>query len=69
MERVGGKCLIFDSYASIECEGSRFGLLLILEVFRSEMEYARRSGGDKLLAKLKEAGHYPYSDLEREPVS
>jgi hypothetical protein len=43
-------------------------LLLCLEVFRSEMEYARKNGSEKLLDILKEKEIYPYSDLDREPV-
>lgn len=70
MERVGGKCLIFDGYA---CHSDNvaedFGLLAVIEVFRSEMEYARRHGGAKLIKWLKAKGHYPYSDLGREPIA
>jgi len=65
-------CLIFDSY---EPNGQQFtigdekhGLLLIIEVFKDEMEYAMENGGAKLIAKLKAKGHYPYSDLHRESV-
>jgi hypothetical protein len=42
-------------------------LLLCLEVFRSEMEFARENGAEQLLGKLKDAGYYPYSDLNRKP--
>jgi hypothetical protein len=38
-------------------------------VFRSEMEYARENGGAKLIRRLKKAGYYPYSDLDREAVA
>jgi hypothetical protein len=71
MERVGGKCLIFDGYAShTDGEtGKTFGLLALIEVFRSEMEYARRKGAAKLIKRLKAKGHYPYSDLDRKPVA
>lgn len=65
-------CLIFDLY---EPEGRKFNigerehhLLLCLQVFRSEMEYARSEGSQELIKLLKEKGHYPYSDLEREAV-
>jgi hypothetical protein len=68
MDDVGGKCLIFDAYKS-ETENADFGLLLIIEIHRSEMEYARENGGKALLAKLKKAGCYPYSDLDRPPVA
>ncbi|RYY45548.1 MAG: hypothetical protein EOO06_16270 [Chitinophagaceae bacterium] len=66
-------CLVFDNY---DPDGRQFSigdrqhhLLLCLEVFRTEMEFARKKGTDQLLSKLKAAGHYPYSDLDREPVA
>ena len=69
MKGVGGKCLIFDGYSPTDSVGpNRMGLLLIMEVFRSEMTFAMENGGDKLIQMLKDAGHYPYSDLERQPV-
>lgn len=70
MERVGGKCLIFDGYACHTDDlVENFGLLAIVEIFRSEMDYARNHGGPRLLKRLKDKGHYPYSDLDREPVA
>lgn len=70
MPSVGGKCLIFDDYGSRSDETvRRFGMLAVIEVFRSEMDFARRHGGAQLIAKLKSAGHYPYSDLDREAVA
>lgn len=66
-------CLILDNYAP---QGKEFTigdrkhhLLLCLEVFRSEMEFARKNGSGKLIELLKEKGFYPYSDLDREPVA
>ena len=70
MERLGGKCVIFDGYARHSKGLARdFGLLAVIEVFRSEMEFARRKGGAKLIERLKSKGHYPYSDLDRDPVA
>jgi hypothetical protein len=70
MEFVGGKCLIFDGYACHSDDVVEdFGLLALIEVFRSEMEYARKHGGAALLQLLKTKGHYPYSDLDREAVA
>jgi hypothetical protein len=68
---VGGRCMIFDGYPSYsdDCEPAEFGLLVVIEVFRSEMEYACRNGGGRLLERLKAKGHYPYSDLFRQPVA
>ncbi|GJM23599.1 MAG: hypothetical protein DHS20C16_00140 [Phycisphaerae bacterium] len=69
MDIVGGKCLIFDGYASHDDpEAGTFGLLAIIEVFRSEMDYAMANGGGKLIELLKASGHYPYSDMDRDPV-
>lgn len=70
MDRLGGKCLIFDGYGCHNDEMvENFGLLALLEVFRSEMEYARQHGGAALIERLKAKGHYPYSDLDRQPVA
>ncbi len=69
MEDVGGKCLIFDGYAPADRLGPEgMGLMLVMEVFGSEMKFAMKNGGDELLQMLKDAGYYPYSDLDREPV-
>lgn len=68
METVGGKCLIFDAYG-FDRDHAEFGLLAIIEIHRSEMEYARKRGGDKLLTKLKKSGYYPYSDIDRPAVA
>lgn len=70
MKTVGGKCLIFDGYARHSDHIARdFGLLAIIEVFPSEMNYARKHGGGKLIAMLRDGRHYPYSDLDRDPVA
>jgi len=69
-EVVGGKALIFDSYGSRSNDTVReFGLLAVIEVFQSEMEFARANGAEELFKRLKAAGHYPYSDLDRKPVA
>lgn len=49
--------------------GLEFRLLLIVEVFRTEMEFARQEGVAALIERLTSAGHYPYSDLDRQPVA
>jgi hypothetical protein len=65
-------CLIFDEYkqdgVDFEIDGKKHCLLLVIEVFKSEMEYAMENGSTAVINKLKEKGYYPYSDLEREPV-
>jgi hypothetical protein len=66
------KCIVFDDYKPDNKEFSignqKLGLLLVIEVFRDEMEYAMENGSQKLLKRLKEKGYYPYSDLDRPSV-
>ena len=65
-------CMLFDEYSKngrgLEYSDRRHCLLLCIEVFREEMEFSREHGCSGLLEKLKMAGHYPYSDLDRESV-
>lgn len=65
-------CLVFDLYQpdnkELKIGDRKHHLLLCLQVFRSEMQYARENGSEELFKILKQAGHYPYSDLNREPV-
>jgi len=66
------RCLILDEYRKPGVDfvigNKKHGLLLVIEVLRSEMEYAMKHGSQVVLSKLKEKGYYPYSDLDREPV-
>lgn len=71
-ENEENTCLVFDLY---EPDGKKFKigdrehhLLLCMQIFRSEMDYARQNGSNELFKILKEKGVYPYSDLDREPV-
>lgn len=65
-------CVVLDEFTrdgrGFHIDGKRHCLLLVMEVHRAEMEYAMQHGTDALLAKLKSAGHYPYSDLDRDSV-
>lgn len=71
-EDGGHRCVVFDAYApdgaAFRIDGKPHGLLLCVEVHPSELAYAMDHGGAALLEKLKAAGHYPYSDLDREAV-
>ena len=64
--------LIFDEYrrpgVDFHFDGKFHGLLLLIEVHEQEMAYAQRSGVPALLQRLKSAGAYPFSDLDRKPV-
>ncbi len=65
--------IVFDEFDTggipFEVEGRRHGLLLCIEVHPSELKYAQRHGTQALLARLKRAQVYPYSDLDRECVA
>lgn len=67
------RCMLFDLYQpggkEFTVGDRKHHLLLCLEVFRSEMEFARKNGTNELFMLLKEKGYYPYSDLDREPVA
>lgn len=67
------RCVILDEYRNPDQKfmvGEReHGLLLVIEVFRSEMEFAMQNGSHSVLFRLKSKGFYPYSDLDREPVA
>src|SRR5258708_38283404 len=69
LESIGGGCLIFDGQApEPDEEQGEFGLLIVIEIFRSELEFARGNRGDELLGRLVAACHYPYSYLGRAAV-
>ena len=67
-EEMAGRCIIMDAYKP-ECFSPKFGLMLLMEIFPSELEFKTQRGGDMLIAILKDEGHYPYSDLNRKPVA
>ncbi len=70
MDDIGGRCVMFAAFDRRPDEsGGYFGLLAVIELFRSEMKFARKKGGVALIEKLKESGHYPYSDMDRKPVA
>jgi len=65
-------CLVLEDYdpegVGFVIDGQTHSLLLCMEIFPSEMKYAMKNGLPQLLDKLKVAGHYPYSDLDRKRV-
>ena len=80
-KQLAGRCFIFDELPATApvpvptspderspLDGKRFGVLLAIEVFRQEMNWAREQGTEKLIERLQAAGAYPFSDLDREPV-
>jgi hypothetical protein len=58
----------FDRPSALRVGKKKHHLLLCMEIFPSELAFARQAGTARLLPLLQAAGHYPYSDLDREPV-
>jgi hypothetical protein len=44
---------------------NRYGILLIIEVHREEMEFTIQNSSQEILQNLKDKGYYPYGDLDR----
>lgn len=72
IDGVGGKCLILDILSepiiSKETKNRKFGLILIMEIHRDEMQFAMQQKGKELIEILKEKGVYPYSGINRKSV-
>jgi hypothetical protein len=64
--------VVFDEFPSkagpFRIADRRHGLLLVIEIHPSELEFARTKGSTKLLRLLQKKGFYPYSDLDRPAV-
>lgn len=71
-ENLGGQCYLISALSkngkSLWIDKQEFGLLVAINIHRSEMNYARENGALSLVAKLQESGLFPYSSLERQPV-
>lgn len=72
-ENLPNRCIVFDEWkkqgVDFRIGAKKYGLLLCIEIFPSEMEFAIQSGSKDLLKRLEEKGYYPYSDVDREPVA
>ncbi len=72
-EQGDRRYIIFDNYTpenKIFKIGERnHHLLLCMDIFSSELDFAKLNGSNQLFTLLKKAGHYPYSDLNRESVA
>ncbi|MFW5699078.1 MAG: hypothetical protein ACOCYN_04410 [Planctomycetota bacterium] len=70
---LGGRCLIVDDLCAPMThpafDGNTFGLMLLIEIHHSELEFADAHGGTALLERLHQAGVYPFSTLHRDPVA
>jgi hypothetical protein len=62
------KGLVFTKLVSFEFGGRAFGALLCVGVTRNELDYAQEYGSDALVERLKSAGAFPVTDIERTSV-
>jgi hypothetical protein len=71
-QELGGQCFIVSAiskHGKSLCIGKKeFGLMVAINIHRSEMVYAQNNGGAKLVSILENSGHFPYSTLDRLPV-
>ncbi len=61
-------CLMFDTLFQSNQTNGLCGSLLVIKVHPSELDYARENGSDALFSLLKDAGVYPFSDLDRKAI-
>jgi len=61
---LAGRCYLLDAYQP-DKQGPDFGLMLVMELFRDELDIARSGGKADLLTALRASGAYPYSDLDQ----
>lgn len=63
---------IFDNYSPENKEfrigNQNYCLLLLIQIFDEEWEYAKKESGSALIEKLKLEKVYPYSDMNRQSV-
>jgi hypothetical protein len=61
--------VIFNAFPDFPTDQIQFGLMAVIRVFQSELEFARANSCRELVERLSDAGVYPYSDLDREPIA
>lgn len=62
-------CVLFDRHAPLWIDGRAHTLMLVMEIHRSEYNFALGKGGQTLLARLRHHGRHPYTDLDRNTVA
>ena len=68
-DEVTNKCFLFGGLTErIDDAPIEFGMFLVMEIYPSEMRWAKRNSGIELLLHLTVNGHHPYSDMDRDPI-
>jgi hypothetical protein len=57
--------VVFESLASTRVQGESYGVLRCIGVTRPELEFGLKHGPSRLLARLKKAGIYPRTAVNR----
>ena len=57
--------LVVEEFARVTIDGRSFGILCFHGVTRSELEFAMKFGADELLKRLRQAGVYPRTSINR----
>jgi len=60
--------LLLTTYGAKSDEQEDFGLMIVMEIFPTEIAFATEHGKEALLKLLQEKEVYPYADLDRDPV-
>jgi len=60
--------LIAEEFARVQIDGNPYGILCFHGVTQPELEFAMKKGSDRLLSRLKEAGVYPRTIVNRESI-
>lgn len=60
--------LIFERFSDSKIKGKQFGILRAIGVTRAELDWCREHSVEALVEKLKAAGIYPLTDVNRDSV-
>jgi hypothetical protein len=60
--------IVFERFAMVQVDGSSYGVLRCFGITRAEFDYAQRHGVSALTEKLRQAGIYPKTAIERDSV-
>ena len=60
--------VVFETVCSCRIDRQPYGILRVVGVSRPELEYAQEHGTPALLARLKAAGAYPDTRVNRDSV-
>jgi len=62
------RALVFDTYRSFKMFGETYDIRLCIGITEDELRFTFQEGTGPLLAALKQAGVYPFTDLDRRSV-